>query len=116
MKVKLGIILAVVGVIALTVAPALNAMNSGGTAAMANGYARVELEPIFAQTVNTELPYHVFVTPLGESRGLFVAEKTSTYFIIRENGAGTPALSFDYRIVAKRKGYEEVRLQQATSP
>src|SRR5262245_62030106 len=56
--------------------------------------------------------YHVFLTPKGDCKGLYVAYQTSTSFEVRElrNGKGT--LEFDYRIVAKRRGYERARLAE----
>lgn len=44
--------------------------------------------------------YAVFLTPLGDSRGLYVAQKTISGFTIRESGGGHSTLGFDYRIVA----------------
>jgi len=82
-----------------------------GTASLVNGKASVLIEPIFAETVNLEVDYHVFLTPLGDCKGLYVATKTPTSFEVRELGGGTASISFDYRIVAKRRGYESTRLE-----
>jgi hypothetical protein len=85
-----------------------------GTGQLVNGQATVTIEPTFAQTVNLGEAYHVFVTPLsGEPVLLFVSEKTTTAFTVRGvTLEGQPAeVSFDYRIVAKRLGYEELRLE-----
>jgi hypothetical protein len=38
----------------------------------------------------------------------------ATSFEVRESGGGTSNLSFDYRIVAKRRGYEAQRLTEVT--
>lgn len=86
-----------------------------GSGQLVNGSARVELESIFAQTVDTELDYHVFLTPNGESKGLYVKQKTATSFEVRENEGGTSNLAFDYRIVARRRGYENIRLADKTA-
>jgi hypothetical protein len=72
------------------------------------------LEPAFASTVNTGEAYRVFLTPNGDSKGLYVASKTAAGFEVREQGGGTSNISFDYRIVAKRQGYESVRLEDVT--
>jgi hypothetical protein len=74
----------------------------------------VRLEPIFAQTINAELDYHVFLTPNGDCKGLYVTNKTAGGFEVRELGRGTANVAFDYRIMARRKGYETVRLQDQT--
>jgi len=85
-----------------------------GSAQLVNGSATVPLEPIFAQTVNTGVGYHVFLTANGDCKGLYVSQKSATAFEVRELGSGTSNISFDYRIVAKRKGYEKVRLADMT--
>lgn len=75
----------------------------------------MNLEPVFGQTVNTEMDYHVFLTPNGDCKGLYVSQKTPTSFEVRELGGGTSSIAFDYRIMAKRKGYESVRLADKTN-
>lgn len=80
-----------------------------GNAQLADGQVVVPFEPIFAQTVNLAEPYHVFLTPLGDCP-LYVVEKTPTSFTVRAMEGKTCAIAFDYRIVAKRLGYEQVRL------
>jgi hypothetical protein len=85
-----------------------------GTGELASGQATVVIEPMFLSTINTDVPYHVFVTPLGECNGLYVTNKAATSFEVRELGGGTSDVAFDYRIVARRKGYEGVRMELAT--
>jgi hypothetical protein len=83
-----------------------------GSAELSNGVAWVPLEASFAQTVNAAVNYHVFLTPNGDSNGLYVARKTATGFEIREHGGGASNIAFDYRIVARRRGYEAIRMLQ----
>jgi hypothetical protein len=83
-----------------------------GQGQLANGQATVTMEPLFLSTINTEVPYHVFVTPLGDCNGLYVTNKTTTSFEVRELGSGTSDVAFDYRIVALRTGYETVRMER----
>jgi hypothetical protein len=85
-----------------------------GSGALTNGAATITLDPAFTQTVNTGTEYHVFLTPNGDSKGLYVSQKTATSFEVREQGGGISNVAFDYRIVAKRVGYEKVRLADVT--
>lgn len=85
-----------------------------GSAQLVNGVAIVMLEPDFAQTVNTETDYKVFPVPNGDCKGLYVARKTASSFEIRELGGGTSSVMFDYRIIALRKNYENIRLADRT--
>ena len=85
-----------------------------GADQLSNGAAIIRLEPVFAETVNTEVDYHVFLTPNGDCKGLYISRKTPTAFEVRELGGGTSSVSFDYRIVALRRNYEDVRLADHT--
>lgn len=83
-----------------------------GAAQLVNGRATVTIEPIFAQTVNLTETYHVFLTPLGDC-ALYVAEKTAQAFTVKAMDEQTCSIAFDYRIVARRLGYETLRLEPA---
>ena len=89
-------------------------MEDFGTGELERGVAVVKIDPAFAETVTADASYHVFITPNGDSEGLYVIRKTPTSFEVRESKGGTSSLSFDYRIVAKRRGYEADRLKDVT--
>jgi hypothetical protein len=91
-----------------------NWLEDAGSGQLSSGSARIELDPGFARTVNAGVEYHVFLTPNGDSKGLYVSQKTATSFEVHEQGGGTSSIAFDYRIMAKRKGYETVRLEDLT--
>jgi hypothetical protein len=84
-----------------------------GSGRLSNGSAVIELEPTFAQTVNTQ-SYHVFLTPSGDCKGLYVSQKSAGGFEVRELGGGTSSVDFDYRIVAERRGFENIRMADKT--
>jgi hypothetical protein len=81
-----------------------------GFANLRNGKAVVKIDPVFAQTVNTKLDYHVILTPKGDCKGLYVTREGDSSFEVRELNGGKSNISFSYRIAAKRKGYENQRL------
>ena len=83
-----------------------------GGAELIQGRAIVKLDPVFAETVSTEVEYHVFLTPKGDCEGLYIASQSADSFEVRELRHGTHTIAFDYRIVAKRKGYEGIRLAE----
>jgi hypothetical protein len=83
-----------------------------GSSKLSSGARIVTLDAGFAQTVDTETGYHVFLTPNGDCKGLYVVRKTPTSFEVHELGKGRSDVSFDYRIIAHRKGYETVRLKE----
>jgi hypothetical protein len=88
-----------------------------GTASLVDGETTVGFEPVFAETVNLEEEYHVFVTPLcQEPVLLFVTDKSATGFTVQgvTLDGESAACAFDYRVVAKRLGYEDLRLEATT--
>ncbi len=85
-----------------------------GSGQLSNGTGVVNIESVFGETVNTGVDYHVFLTPNGDCKGLYVAQKSATSFEVRELGGGNSSIGFDYRIVAKRKGFEQFRLVDQT--
>jgi len=92
-----------------------NWFEDAGSGQLHNGAAVVALEAAYAQTVNTGLDYHVFLTPNGDCKGLFVTQKSPTSFEVHELGGGSSSIAFDYRIMARRKGYESMRLADLTN-
>jgi hypothetical protein len=70
---------------------------------------------VFAQTVNGDVEYHVFLTPNGECEGLYVTNKTTHGFEVHELHGGHTNVAFDYRIMLRRKGFENVRMQDVTA-
>jgi hypothetical protein len=85
-------------------------MEDLGEAQLVGGQAYVRLASDFAATTDERTNYLVFITPQGESRGLYVAHKSAAGFEVRENANGTSSLAFDYRIVAKPYGEASQRL------
>jgi hypothetical protein len=65
---------------------------------------------LFAQSINPAEPYHVFLEEYGDVQ-LYVAERTPLGFVVQ--GHGGPDVEFSYRLVARRRGYETTRLEQA---
>jgi len=83
-----------------------------GSAKLVGGVATIRLDARFIQTVNTKSEYHVFLTPNGDCKGLYVHQKTANSFEVRELGNGNSSVRFDYRITALRKNYESVRFKE----
>jgi hypothetical protein len=87
-----------------------------GRAQLVAGAATVQLDPVFAQTANLAIDYHVFVTPVcKEPAVLFVSGQSATAFTVQGVTMGNQPsnCAFDYRVAAKRLGYEGVRLAVA---
>jgi hypothetical protein len=79
-----------------------------------NGVAMVALDAAFAQTIDPRVPYHVMLTPDGDTRGLFVASKGPNGFVVREVQGGRGSLTFDYHIYAPALGHPNDRMAVVT--
>lgn len=72
-----------------------------------DGIAYIGIEKLFNETVNTTIPYHVFITAYGPGN-IWVDQREHNRFIVKSD---QPNLKFSWEIKAKRKGYEHTRLQ-----
>jgi hypothetical protein len=77
-----------------------------GESVIENGLCIVPIELIFAECINTDVPYQVILTPYGNGH-IYVAERTETSFIVRGDN-----IPFGWELKAKRRGYENVRLSE----
>ena len=91
-----------------------NWIEDYGTGSMERGVALVKIDPAFAETISESADYHVFLTPNADANALYVINRTAAGFEVRESKGGTSSLTFDYKIVAKRRGYEAQRLTDVT--
>ncbi len=87
-----------------------------GRAQLTQGAARIAVDPDFAAVSGLGDDYHVFLTPEGPSNGLYVTDRSSRGFEVREQGAGTSEISFSYRIVTKRADAGAGRLERIELP
>jgi len=85
-----------------------------GEARLDKGRAHVDIDPAFLETVTIDgkHPVKVFVQLMGEANGVYVQRGTTGFEVIELNN-GQSRAEFTYRIVAKRKGYETLRLAKA---
>jgi len=81
-----------------------------GEAQLVNGQAYVALDRTFASSIARDRSYLVFITPEGDSHGLYVAAKSLTGFAVRESTSGRSSVPFQYRIVAHPFGDTGVRM------
>ena len=74
------------------------------------GECLIYIDPVFAETINTNnCEYYVFLSPYGKGE-LYVSERTANYFIV----SGTPNLQFAWEMKAKQKDFEMLRLDEYT--
>ena len=75
------------------------------------GKCMIYLDDMFAETIDTDVQYQVFLQAYGEGN-VYVNERSPSYFVI----CGTPGLAFGWEIKAVQKGYDTVRLESFEKP
>ncbi|MBN1426007.1 hypothetical protein JXA88_15770, partial [Candidatus Fermentibacteria bacterium] len=82
-----------------------------GEGQLVSGRAHIELDPVFLETVTIDAanPMKVFVQLGDDSRGVFVRKGTTGFDVVETQG-GASSIPFDYRVIAKRQGFEAKRL------
>jgi hypothetical protein len=88
-------------------------MEDFGEAQMMNGRAYVRIDADLADSMAAGVSYLVFITPEGDSDGVYVTNKTPSGFEVRENRGAHDSLAFSYRIVTKPNGIAGERLAMA---
>lgn len=76
-----------------------------------DGIAYIGIEKLFNETVNTSIPYQVFITAYGPGN-VWVEQRKQDRFMVKSS---QPNIKFGWEIKAKRKGYEHMRLQNVDS-
>jgi hypothetical protein len=85
-----------------------------GFGTLDDGVAQINIDPLYAQTVNLDEPYHVFLQAYGDAQ-IYVTNRTAQSFEVHLS-QGDGSVEFSYRIVAKRLGYEDDRLELSPGP
>jgi hypothetical protein len=81
-----------------------------GGGKLVNGEAIIMLDNLFMETVqiDEEHPMQVFIQENGESNGVYVI-KEKDRFIVKEKNGGHSDIEFSYRVLGKRRFYEDHR-------
>ena len=85
-----------------------------GRGELRRGKAEIQLEPMFLETVliDERHPMFVFITPTSDIGRYYVAKGARSFTVVsKTNKTGT----FDYRVVAKRRGYEDAFMEPTGS-
>jgi hypothetical protein len=87
-----------------------------GQGRLVNGRAHIMLDNLFLETVtiDTADPMKVFVQLEGDCKGVYVSKGVNSFDVIELN-SGSSNVPFSYRVVAKRKGFENKRLDYTKS-
>ncbi len=83
-----------------------------GQATLSDSVVWVPFDGTFAETIESDRPYHVFLQAYGDA-SIYVSRRTADGFEVRVRGdrSTVQPLDFSYRLVAKRRGYGDRRLK-----
>lgn len=73
------------------------------------GICYIFIDDIFAETIDTNCEYQVFLQAYGDGT-VYVNERNSSYFVVK----GTPNMRFAWEIKAVQRDYEMYRLDEPT--
>jgi hypothetical protein len=82
-----------------------------GSGRLADGVARIALDPTFAMTTNPEIGLTAHVTPRGQWNDLYVESLTTGEIVVRSRDAAA-AGAFDFLVYGLRIGFEETATVQ----
>jgi len=89
---------------------AIPSVEDVGEGTMIAGAATIRFDPAFSQIMDKTANYSVVITPEGDSNGLYVTQKSTAGFAVRENRGGRSTLAFSYRVAARPFGNRGQRL------
>jgi hypothetical protein len=86
-----------------------------GEGQLTSGHASVKLDADYAAVIEGA-GYRVFVMPEGETKGLYVTNKTASGFEVHESGGGTSSVGFTWLVAAHPRNQKSERLQKFVAP
>ena len=71
------------------------------------GTCYIQLDDIFAETIDLDCKYQVFIQKYGEGE-CYVSDRENDHFIVK----GTKKLAFGWEIKARQKGFDNLRMEK----
>jgi hypothetical protein len=84
-----------------------------GEASLVKGKARVVLDPSFMRTIEVNR-FHVFITPYGETAGLYVSRRSKRGFDVTERKPGKSSVRFSWRVAARPRSATNKRFAKTS--
>lgn len=78
-------------------------ISTKGTGKLANGYAKITFDKAYSELVSNNKPVIVTVSPMGETKGVYVMEVTNNGFVVKENGNGNSNASFYWIAIGEKQ-------------
>ncbi len=78
---------------------------ASGEGQLSGGAAHVTFDRLFSESISTQIPVKVTVTPVGAWSGLYLTATSTAGFDVRA-GAGDPNVAFHWMACGRRAGFE----------
>jgi hypothetical protein len=78
-----------------------------GSGSLSDGQARISFDQSTQDAISENIPLKVIITPTSECNGVFVSNKSSEGFAVKELISGKSNASFDWIAIGRMKGYEQ---------
>lgn len=85
-------------------------ISTKGTGKLVNGTATITFDKNYSNLTDKNKPVIVTVSPMGETKGVYVSEVTNKGFIVKENGNGTSNASFYWIAIGEKNNAEEMNV------
>lgn len=85
-------------------------VSTKGTGKLINGTAKITFDTNYSQLTSKDKPVIVTVTPMGETKGVYIAEVTNNGFIVKENGNGTSNAAFYWIAIGEKNNANELNV------
>ncbi|TSC84059.1 MAG: hypothetical protein G01um101413_862, partial [Parcubacteria group bacterium Gr01-1014_13] len=72
-----------------------------GTSTLENGTKKVILAELDQAIIDTTVPLKIFFNMSGETKGVYIAERSYDSFVLKENDNGQSNAEFDWTVMAK---------------
>ena len=78
-------------------------ITSKGIGQLVNGNSTITFDKSYSELISSKNPIIVTVTPMGETKGVYVVNVNETGFSIKENGNGNSNVKFYWTVISERK-------------
>lgn len=85
-------------------------ISTKGTGKLVNGTATITFDKNYSSLTAKNKPVIVTVSPMGETKGVYVSEVTNNGFVIKENGNGKSNASFYWIAIGEKNNAEEMNV------
>ena len=85
-------------------------ISTKGTGKLVNGTAKIFFDKNYSNLTDKNKPVIVTVSPMGETKGVYVSEVTNDGFIVKENNNGNSNVSFYWIAIGEKNNTESMSI------